>query len=46
MDKPTDMQIVEALALTFRVHESKVLEWLCDLDLDQVEAKIMEEFQP
>jgi hypothetical protein len=43
--RPTDMQLIEALALHFRVHESKILEWLYDLDLDEAEAEIMTEFQ-
>ena len=31
--RPTDDEIVSVLALNFRVHESKVLEWLIDMDL-------------
>lgn len=31
--RPTDDQIIEVLALHFRVHESKVIEWLLDVDL-------------
>lgn len=43
-DRPTDMQIVEALALHFRVHESKALAWLYDMDLDAISASIEAEF--
>ena len=32
--RPTDDQIIEVLALHYRVHESKVIEWLCNMDLD------------
>lgn len=32
--RPTDDQIIEVLALHFRTHESKVIEWLLDIDLD------------
>ena len=30
---PTDAEIVDALCLHFRVHQSKVVEWLCEMDL-------------
>jgi len=33
--RPTDCQIVEVLALHYRVHESKVIEWLLDMDIDK-----------
>jgi len=42
--RPTDMQIVEALSLHFRVHESKVLEWLLAMDLNEVTEAISAEF--
>lgn len=42
--KPRDMQIVEALAMKFNVHESKVLEWLLEFDAKAVEAEILKEF--
>ena len=32
--RPSDDEIIAALALHFRVHESKVIEWLLDFDLD------------
>lgn len=32
--RPTDAQIIEVLALHYRVHESKVIEWLLDVDLN------------
>lgn len=31
--RPTDSQLIEVLCLHFRVHESKVIEWLLSLDL-------------
>jgi len=43
--KPTDWQIVEALALKFRVHESKIFEWLMEMNMQAVEKKILEEFK-
>lgn len=38
--RPTDAEIIDVLALHYRVHESKVLEWLCDMDLDTESAKL------
>lgn len=32
--RPSDRQIIETLALAYRVHESKVIEWLLDVDLE------------
>lgn len=32
--RPTDDQIIAVLALHFRVHESKVIEWLCAMNLE------------
>lgn len=43
-ERPTDMEIVEALALHYRVHEGKVLEWLLAMDLDEVTEAIAAEF--
>jgi len=37
---PSDMQIIGALALHYRVHESKVVEWLLDMDLSAASQKI------
>lgn len=31
--RPSDLEIIEVLALHYRVHESKVIEWLVDMDL-------------
>lgn len=42
--KPKDMQIIEALAQMYHVHESTVLSWILEMDLKMVEVKIMEEF--
>jgi predicted phage-related endonuclease len=36
--RPTDAEIIEVLALHFRVHESKVVEWLCEMDLSALEV--------
>jgi hypothetical protein len=33
-NRPSDAEIVEALALHFRVHEVKVIEWLAAMDLE------------
>lgn len=33
--RPTDREIIDVLTLHFRVHDSKVIEWLLDMDLDQ-----------
>lgn len=32
--RPTDDQIIAVLALHYRVHESKVIEWLCAMNLE------------
>jgi chromosome segregation ATPase len=42
--RPTDMEIVEVLTNHYRVHESKVLEWLLAMDLDAVNEAIAAEF--
>jgi hypothetical protein len=33
-NRPTDQQIIEVLAMHYRVHESKVIEWLLGMDLN------------
>lgn len=38
--RPTDRQIIDALALQFRVHESKVIEWLLDMDLEAASREL------
>lgn len=38
--KPSDDQIIEVLALHYRVHESKIVEWLLDMDLHQASDKL------
>lgn len=38
--RPTDDEIIDALTLTFRVHESKVIEWLLDMDLNEASRKL------
>jgi len=42
--RPTDAQIVEVLALHYRVHELKVIEWLIDMDLIALGNEISGEF--
>ncbi len=42
--RPTDDQIIEALALHFRAHEMKVIEWLHEIDLVAASKKAAEEF--
>lgn len=42
--RPTDMEIVEVLALHYHVHESKVLAWLTAMDLNAVTEAIAAEF--
>lgn len=34
-ERPSDAEIIETLALKYRVHESKVIAWLIDMDLDE-----------
>jgi len=38
--RPTDDQIIEVLALHYRVHESKVIDWLIDMDLDSASERM------
>lgn len=42
--RPTDSEIIEALAIHFRVHEAKVIEWLLDLDLNEATEQMAREF--
>jgi predicted phage-related endonuclease len=39
--RPTDNEIIETLALHYRVHESKVIEWLCAMDLSEAGAHMV-----
>ena len=41
---PTDMEILGAVALHFRVHESKALEWLIDIDFAELSKQVDSEF--
>lgn len=43
-DRPTDAEIIGVLALHYRVHESKVIEWLLDVDLDAASRDMLTEF--
>jgi hypothetical protein len=42
--RPTDDAIIGALALHYRVHESKVIEWLMAMDLQAASARLANEF--
>ena len=42
--RPTDREIIDVLALHFRVHESKVIDWLMSMDLKVETASLMKEF--
>ena len=42
--RPTDQEIIGTLSLAYRVHESKVLEWLLDMDLSDAEEKLAANF--
>ena len=43
-ERPSDTQIVEVLALHYRVHESKIVEWLLDMDLQQAGEALASNF--
>jgi predicted phage-related endonuclease len=43
-DRPTDIAIIEAISLHFRVHESKALEWVIAMDIEDVSKRIESEF--
>lgn len=42
--RPTDDQIISTLALHYRVHESKIVAWLLEMDLKSASTKLMKEF--
>ena len=42
--RPTDDQMIQILALHFRVHESKIIEWLLDMDLHAASNRMVSEF--
>lgn len=44
MARPSDDQIIEVLALQFRVHESKVIGWLLDMDFAAASQRMTTEF--
>lgn len=37
--RPGDDELIATLALHYRVHELKVIEWLLDMDLDAASAR-------
>jgi predicted phage-related endonuclease len=38
--RPSDDEIIDAVCLHFRVHESKVIEWMLDMDLNAASARL------
>lgn len=42
--RPTDSQIIAVLALHYRVHESTVITWLFDMDLESASREMEKEF--
>lgn len=42
--RPTDAEIIDVLAQHYRVHESKVIEWLLEVDLTTASADMAKEF--
>lgn len=40
-DRPSDQEIIETLALKYRVHESKVIQWLLDMDLEAASQELV-----
>ncbi|MDA8260221.1 MAG: hypothetical protein M0Z99_32085 [Betaproteobacteria bacterium] len=42
--RPTDDAIIDAICLAFRVHESKAIEWLLDMDLDAASERLARQF--
>ena len=42
--RPTDIAIIEAISLHFRVQESKALEWVTQMDIEDVSKRIEMEF--
>lgn len=42
--RPSDDEIIDALSLHFRVHHSKVIEWLLDVDMPAASARLAKEF--
>jgi putative phage-type endonuclease len=42
--RPTDAQIIGVLALHYRVHESKVIQWLIEMDIEQASEQLAANF--
>jgi predicted phage-related endonuclease len=42
--RPTDAEMIDVLSQHYRVHESKVIEWLLDMDLTKASAEMAKEF--
>ena len=38
--RPSDQEIIETLAMKYRVHDSKVIEWLMEMDLEAASAEL------
>lgn len=44
LSRPTDADIIEVLSLHYRVHESKIVEWLMAMDLKAANLVLSQEF--
>ncbi|MCU7840895.1 MAG: YqaJ viral recombinase family protein [Candidatus Thiodiazotropha sp. (ex Troendleina suluensis)] len=42
--KPSDREIIEVLSLHYRVHESTVIQWLVDIDLNKASEALVSNF--
>lgn len=40
--RPTDDEIIDSISVHFRVHESKVIEWLLDMDLTSASQRLVD----
>lgn len=40
--RPSDAEIIEVLALHYRVHESKVIEWIITMDMESASRRMLE----
>jgi hypothetical protein len=44
VSRPSDDEMIDVLALHFRVHESKVIEWMLDMDLNAASDRMAKDF--
>ena len=40
--RPSDAEIIEVLSLHYRVHESKVIEWIITMDMESASRRMLE----